>query len=320
MWQYRGMDVLQSFRHVLSSPWFYRLGFFMANRIPRTILYSLADFVGDASRIRYKARDRNVRENLRRAFPESPPREIGGLSKRIFRNYARSLVDFGRYRGMPPSLLDGEITRMEGEEHIGTALRAGRGTLLVTGHIGNWELGGMYFVSKGLTLNVVGLPDIASEINDIRDEYRKRFDIRTILLDGSPFYTLEMMAALRRGEIVAMLVDRWQGGNGVRADFFGRPLLLPRGPFVLSRVTGAMILPGFVVRSEGSYIGVFDKPFVAEGRDDAPYARVVARSLEQIIMRFPDQWYNFERYVDLRSAEADTLHMPGMPRDHSGRH
>ncbi len=288
----------QSFRHVLSSPWFYRLGFSMANRIPRTILYSLADFVGDASRICYKARDRNVRENLRSAFPESPPREIEGLAKRIFRNYARSLVDFGRYRGMSPGKLEGEISGVEGGEHIDTALRAGRGILLVTGHIGNWELGGLYFVSKGLTLNVVGLPDIAPEINDIRETYRKRYDIRTILLDGTPFAALEMMAALRRGEVVAMLVDRWENGNGVQVDIFGKPRLLPRGPFVLSRATGAMILPGFVVRSGRSYIGIYEKPFMAEGRDDAPYARIVARSLEQIITRYPDQWYNFERFPE----------------------
>ena len=286
---------MESFRHILSSPFFYRLGFFMANRVPRPILYSLADFVGDASRIRYKARDENIRQNLRRAFPESSPPEIASLSKRIFRNYARSLVDFGRYRGLSPRELDGEISRVDGKEYVDPVRRAGKGIILVTGHVGNWELGGLYFVARGWKVNVVGLPDPAPEINSLRDEYRTRYDVRTILLDGSPFATLEMMAALRRGEMVAMLVDRWGNGNGVQADFFGGPLLLPRGPFVLSRATGAPILPAFVVREGGSYIGILDPPFVAEGPDDAPYARIVARSLEQIIKRFPDQWYNFER-------------------------
>ncbi len=285
----------EPFRHILSCPAFYRLGFFLANRIPRPILYSIADFVGDASRLRYKARDGNVRQNLLRAFPELPPGQIAALSKRIFRNYARSLVDFGRYRGMSPQDLDGEITRMDGVEHLEASLRSGKGIILVTGHVGNWELGGLYFVAKGLKINVVGLPDIAPGVNSLRDEYRKRFDVRTILLDGSPFATLEMMAALRGGEMVAMLVDRWGNGNGVEADFFGKPLRFPRGPFVLSRATGAMILPAFVVREGRSYIGTLDPPFVAEGRDDAPYARILARSLERIVKRYPDQWYNFER-------------------------
>jgi lauroyl/myristoyl acyltransferase len=286
------------FRHVLSRPSFYRLGFFMANRIPRPILYSTADFVGDASRICYRARERNVRENLRRAFPEAAPGDLDELAKRIFRNYARSLVDFGRYHGMTPDALRAEISRVDGVEHIERTVRSGRGAILVTGHIGNWELGGLYFVSRGLTLNVVGLPDIAPEINAIRDDYRKRYDIRTILLDGSPFSTLEMMAALRRGEVVAMLVDRWGNGNGVAAELFGKPHVFPRGPFVLSRATGATIVPGFVVRNGRSYLGVFEEPFVAESRDDAAYARIVARSLERVIREHPDQWYNFERFPD----------------------
>jgi lauroyl/myristoyl acyltransferase len=291
----RSNEDRKPFRHILSSPAFYRLGFFMANRVPRSILYSIADFVGDASRLRYEARNRNVRQNLLRAFPELPPGEIAALSKRIFRNFARSLVDFGRYRGMSPRDLDGEITRMDGSEHLDASLRAGKGTILVTGHVGNWELGGLYFVAKGMKIHVVGLPDAVPGVNSLRDEYRKRYDVRTILLDGSPFATLEMMAALRRGEMVAMLVDRWGNGNGVEADFFGKPLLIPRGPFVLSRATGATILPAFVVREGGSYIGILEKPFVAEEREDAPYARILARALERIITKYPEQWYNFER-------------------------
>jgi len=283
------------FRHVLANPYFYRLGFFMANRVPRPLLYSLADFVGDASRIRYGARDENVRHNLRSAFPEAAPREIASLSKRIFRNYARSLVDFGRYRGLSPREIEGEIARVDGAECIDPAARAGKGIVLVTGHVGNWELGGLYFVSRGWKVNVVGLPDAAPEIDSLRNEYRTRYDVRTILLDGSPFSALEMMAALRRGELVAMLVDRWGNGNAVRADLFGRPFFFPRGPFVLSRATGAPILPAFVVREGGSYVGILDEPFVAEERDDEPYARRVARSLERIVRKFPDQWYNFER-------------------------
>lgn len=286
-----------SFKHILSSPAFYRFGFFLANRIPSAALYAAADLVGDVSRARYKARDLNIRQNLQRVFPEYPLSEIADISKRLFRNYARTLVDYGRYRGMPLEEIGGEIPRFEGGEHIDDMFRSGEGTILVTGHVGNWELGGLFFVFKGMKVNVVTLPDNVSQINSIRAKYRAHHKIGTIVLDGSPFAMLEMMAALRRGEMVAMLLDRWEG-DGVRANFFGKSLLLPRGPFALSRATGAKILPAFVVREEHSndYRGILDPPFLADGLSDEVYARIVTKSLERIIKRYPDQWYNFEPF------------------------
>jgi len=285
----------ESFRHVLSCPAFYRFGFLLARRIPPSILYRVADCIGDASRRRYPERERNVLNNLEGAFRQRSPREIAEIARRLFRNYARTLVDYGRYRGIPLGKIEGEIPSLEGREYVDAVIRSGEGIILVTGHVGNWELGGLYFAFRGKKVNVVTLPDDVAQIDAIRERYRERHEIRTIVLDGSPFATLEMAAALRRGEMVAMLVDRWEG-EGVRADFFGRQLLLPRGPFALSRATGAKILPAFVVREEGSraYKGILEKPFAVQGRDDEPYARTLAMTLARIITRYPDQWYNFE--------------------------
>jgi KDO2-lipid IV(A) lauroyltransferase len=282
-----------SFRHVLSRPSFYRLGFAVANRVPARILYRVADFVGEASYFRYRERGANVRGNLEKVFPERSPAEIAALARGTFRNFARYLVDYGRFHGAPPGELDGAIRDLEGGDHQEEALRSGKGVILVTGHVGNWELGGLYYVRMGVKVNVVTLPDIAPRIHAIRENYRGTYNIRTIVLDGTPFATVEMVAALRRGEMVAMLVDRWESEDGVRAEFFGRPHLFPRGPFALSRATGAMILPAFVVREGKGYKGVAERPFVACGSEDEPYAQRIAQALERIIRRFPDQWYNF---------------------------
>jgi len=120
-----------------------------------------------------------------------------------------------------------------------------------------------------------------------------RQDIRTIVVDGSPFSSLEIVAALRRGEIVAMLVDRWEGADGVPAKFLGADHRFPRGPFALSRATGAPILPAFIVRDGSIYRGVLDPPFFMDGTEDEPGARRLSASLERMIRACPDQWYNF---------------------------
>ncbi len=281
------------FRHWLAAPWFYRLGFAAARRFSPTVLYGVADVLGMTTYLLCRRLVWTVRGNLARAFPASSQGERARLARKIFRNYARYLVDYGRFRWQPATGLEAVIPVLEGGEHIDQAFEAGRGVILVTGHIGNWELGGLSFRNRGWKVNVVTLPDGSRQIDAIRSRYRGQYSIATILLDGSPFASLEMAAALKRGEMLAMLVDRWGKADGVAAPFLGGTQYLPRGPFVLSRATGAPILPAFVVRDGASYRGIIDPSFVVAGEDFEPYASRICQALERLIRRYPDQWYNF---------------------------
>jgi KDO2-lipid IV(A) lauroyltransferase len=235
------------FRHLLAVPWFYRLGFAAAEWIPKSVLYGIADFLGMATYLICGTPVRTVRANLTRVFPHSSRQEVSRLARKIFCNYARYLVDYGRFRRVPHKGFEAVIPILEGGENLQSALESGRGVILVTGHVGNWELGGAYFGHLGVKVTVVTLPDDSNQIDAIRQVYRGEHSINTIVLDGSPFASLEMMAALKRGEMVAMLVDRWGKADGVASTFFGGMHYLPRGPFVLSRATGAPILSAFVV-------------------------------------------------------------------------
>jgi KDO2-lipid IV(A) lauroyltransferase len=283
----------QDFRHVLAVPWFYRLGFFAGRRVPAPILYRLADLIGAASHAACRRQAAAVRGNLARLLPHATTADRACLARRIFRNYARYLVDYGRFRWAPQGGFDAVIPRIDGEEHLRAAFAPGRGVILVTGHIGNWELGGVLFGHQGVKVNVVTLPDGIRQIDAIREIYRREYSIDTIVLDGSPFASLELMAALKRGEMVAMLVDRWGKADGVPAAFLGGTQYLPRGPFALSRATGAPILPAFVVRDGAVYRGIFDEPFVVERDEFGPYAARLSEVLERVIGRYPEQWYNF---------------------------
>jgi lauroyl/myristoyl acyltransferase len=281
------------FRHLLAAPWFYRMGFAAGRRVPKSVLYRIADFLGMATYLVCGAQSRTVRANLARVFPQRSEEEISSLARRIFRNFARYLVDYGRFRWAPREGFGAVIPTLEGRENLQEAFGANRGVILVTGHIGNWELGGAFFGQRGVKVNVVTLPDGRRQIDAIREMYREHYSIKTIVLDGSPFATLEMMAALKRREMVAMLVDRWGKTDGVASTFFGGTHYLPRGPFVLSHAAGAPILPAFVVRDGGSYRGIVEPPLIVEQDDLAPYAIRVSSAMERVIRRFPEQWYNF---------------------------
>lgn len=282
-----------AYRHVLSFPNFYRAGFAAARHVPKSWLYRLADLLGTASHATYRTAVRNVRANLARALPDAPPQRIRLLSRKVFRNFARYLVDFGTFRDIDGDLLQTVFPVTEGIENLDRALSTGRGIVLVTGHVGNWELGGLYFGHLLPKVHVVTLPDGVEKIDEIRRGYRGKHNIRTIVLDGSPYPALEMMAALRRQEMLAMLVDRWDGRDGFEGEFFGIRRPFPRGPIALSRATGAPILPAYVVKEGNHYRGIFQEPFTAGGEDDAACARRILAGLEKVIRRYPDQWYNF---------------------------
>jgi len=266
----------RTYRHGLARPSSYKIGYSLGKWLPRGALFVLADLLADVTHWTNPEPARILRANLRSAFPRWSEREVEVLSKRIFRNFARNLVDYGRFDTITDEALDQLIPSAQNLHFLEESFSKGRGVILVTGHIGNWELGALFFARHGFRINVVTIPEGRERIDSIRGAYRMRQDIRTIVVDGSPFSSLEIVAALRRGEIVAMLVDRWEGAGGVPSKFFGAERRFPRGPFVLSRATGAPVIPAFIVREGNIYRGVVDPPFFMEEPDDEPGARRVS--------------------------------------------
>jgi KDO2-lipid IV(A) lauroyltransferase len=286
-------ESVRAYRHGLARPSSYKIGYSLGKWLPRGVLFVLADLLADATHWTNAEPARNLRANLRSAFPRWSEREVEEHSKRIFRNFARNLVDYGRFHMMTDEALDLLLPSIQNLHFLEEPFAKGRGVILVTGHIGNWELGAMFFGRHGFKINVVTIPEGSERIDSIRGAYRTRQNIRTIVVDGSPFSSLEIVAALRRGEIVAMLVDRWEGTDGIPAKFFGEDRRFPRGPFVLSRATGAPVIPAFIVRDGNIYRGVVDPPVFMDASEDEPGARRVSESLERMIRTYPDQWYNF---------------------------
>lgn len=286
-------DAARAYRHGLARPSSYKVGYSLGKWLPRGFLFHLADLLADATYRANAEPARNLRANLQSAFPRRSEREIGELAKDIFRNFARNLVDYGRFHRLTDEALDRLLPSFQHLHFLEESYAKGKGVILVTGHIGNWEMGALFFGRHGFKINVVTIPEGSERIDSIRGAYRLRQNIRTIVVDGSPFSALEIIAALRRGEIVAMLVDRWDGTGGIPAKFFGEERRFPRGPFALSRATGAPILPAFIVREGSVYRGVVEPPFSVEDPEDESAARRVSESLERIVRTYPDQWYNF---------------------------
>ncbi len=285
-------------RHILGRPLVYDIGMWGVGYLPRGFSYAVADRVGELSYLFYKKARQNIQDNLRYVLPDATPKKLTSLALNTFRNYSKYLVDYGRFNNLCIDTLFKEVVHIDGTDNIDLALARGKGLIMLTAHLGNWELGGIFFGRQDIKINVLTASDNIAELDEIRNRYRKFHNINTIVLGDSPFDILEVLNALRRNEIVAMLVDRG-GMDGPTVPFFGKSVTFPEGPILLAKETGAPIIPGFVLREQDGYRAVAESPIYYEAlagdtqKDQERIACSVLRVFENYIRRYPDQWYNF---------------------------
>lgn len=282
-------------KHFLNIPSVYKFGTKWISYIPKPLAYAVSQSIAYVSYISYKSAVNNIKQNLTSAFPKISDDELSRLTIRLFRNYSKYLVDYGRFTNLNSNDLVEKIVYYDGKENLDTALAMKKGIILLTAHLGNWELGGIFFGSHGIKTNVITVQDKDSRIDDARKRYREKHNVNTITVGNSPFSTLEMIKALNNQEIVAMLIDRYYDGmERLTTNFFNRPTAFPRGPFVLSRLTGSPIIVAFVVKEHDEYKGIIERPtIVTDEKDEIDILKNVVEILEQYIILYPEQWYNF---------------------------
>jgi KDO2-lipid IV(A) lauroyltransferase len=213
--------------------------------------------------------------------------------RETFANFGAFFADLLTLNRRPGADLRAYVASSEGEHHLDAAIAAGRGVVLLTAHLGNWEFAGRLLSSRGgRTAHVVlsAEQDAALEGYLRRDSPQLRFVTRHHATS-----TLGLLAALRRAELVAMQADRPSGGRGdAIVPFFGEPAAFPLGPFVLARATGAAVIPAFCAMApNGLFRLEVDPPiWVKPGEELVGLASLVA-SLERVIRAYPTQWFNF---------------------------
>lgn len=281
------------YSHRLNRVGYYRLATVVAGLLPRPARLRLARALGRLFARAVPAERRAVRSNLSRVLRGVRPEVIEARVSETFANFGAFFADLLALNRRAGADLRACIAGDEGEHHLDAALAAGRGVVLLTAHLGNWELAGRLLSARGgRTAHVVlsAEQDRALEHYLRRDGPQLRFVTRHHATS-----TLGLLAALRRAELVAMQADRPTGGRGdVLVPFFGEPAAFPLGPFVLARATGAAVVPAFCVMTAGGrYRLEVDPPiWVKPGEEQTALATTVA-ALERVIRAYPTQWFNF---------------------------
>ncbi|HSE63377.1 MAG TPA: lysophospholipid acyltransferase family protein [Thermoanaerobaculia bacterium] len=297
-----------------SHVWF-PLSLFLAKRLPRPLLRAvLRQTVSRYMQARPKytrALSANLAVILGRE-PSSP--EVRRTVKTLLDAHFTAWLDFLHFATRPPEEAARLVESVVGYSRITDGRDRGNGVLLLTAHLGNWEVGGLMLAEMREPIHVVLVPDIFPAVERSRRALHARAGIHEIRVDRSHAPTLAVLRALKDNGIVAMQGDRDFSNTGIAVPFFGRDAYFPRGPFLVAMATAATVLPAFIVRvPDGRYRAIVEEPLpIDRGRDrevalKTNVERYVA-ILERYVAAHPEQWYCFYPFWEdpSRGLRADT--------------
>lgn len=260
---------------------------------------ALGSFVGRLMGRFIPVRKKVVRENLRQAFPDLSSQGLSSLIVKTYRQFILLIVEFIHFDKFRKSRISDVIAGIEGEEHYKRL--SGKPFIVLTAHIGNWELMGAYFTSRGESLTVLAKPLHNPFINQMIVKIRSRAGLEIISTrESNPLKPV--LKALKTGRCVCFLADQDARKSGIFVNFFNKPASTFTGPALFSIRTGLPILPVFDVRLEDNrHKIIFHPPIMPQenslNRNQAmrEITQAHARILENMIRKYPDQYFWFHR-------------------------
>jgi phosphatidylinositol dimannoside acyltransferase len=276
----------------------YRIGSLAARMMPGPFAAGAAASLGLGTSLTSPQKRKMIERHLRRANPNLRGNAMRLAVQQAFDYYARYYVESFRL----PTMSKAAVARpfeIEGWQHVLDALELGNGVILALPHLGGWEWAGRWMTDQGFKMTVVvealDPPELFEWFADLREK------LGMTVVPTGPKAGAAVLKALRANETVCLLCDRDLDHSGVEVEFFGERTTLPPGPATLSIRTGAPIVPAgcyFTDKYNGHFTLV--RPPVSTQRlgglrdDVARVTQELARELEFLIRRAPEQWHLFQ--------------------------
>ena len=221
-----------------------------------------------------------------------PPEEIGREMKRLYSVMGRYMADF--MRASPARIPPYRVT---GEDVFRAALAEGKGTLLLLGHYGNWEVILDIFGKTVSSFNVVAKPMHNALVDRWLADKRKATGADTIYMDQA---MRKLIRVLRSGGMVAVLIDQHPGTQGTLVPFLGKKTATVRTVAWLVQKTGCAVLPLYgIIRDDNSYDVVFSRlpPLGAAGKSEDEVITAIQEQHNEVlsawVRRAPEHWFGW---------------------------
>jgi len=268
-------------------------GGLLANVLPLKLGLWFVGFVGKVLfAILPKAR-REMRNNLKSAFPEKKDAEIDRIAKEVFSNLGKNAVELVSFRKLTPRTLDKWVVADGAYEKIDRVLSKGKGVIMLASHFGNWELISAYFTLRGYDGTVIARRIYFHKYDKGINRLRNYMGVGVIYRDDSP---KKILRVLKKNAMLGILADQdVDSVEGVFVDFFGRPTYTPKAPVALALASGAPIVPCFMIREKNRHRLVLEEPMELEEKSDKQETirfntQKWSRIVESYIRRYPEQW------------------------------
>lgn len=242
----------------------------------------------------FRIRRHVVERQIAAAFPGLDDAEVQRIAKGAYAHLGRIVGETAVLPSLGKDDILGMVESADGWEDIARAAQAGRGLILVTGHLGNWELAASYVVARGVPTDVI----VRRMANPLFDAY---LNATRLKLGMTVVYDQEAVRrtprALAAGRAIGILAD--QGGKGIAAihvPFFGRPARTPHGPAVFAlRGDIPMFFVAVIREPSGRYRFSAERiPLERTGDREQDVKRLVRRytaALERWVRAYPEQYF-----------------------------
>ena len=282
------------YTHTYNRLAFYRLIAMCAPLLPRPVRLRVAGAVAMVLRRGMPREYAAVRRNLARLLPTASALEVERQAHAVFRHFAYFFADLLSLNRAAFPVQQRYVHSVHGLEYLQAVLASPRGFVAATAHLGNWDLAGRLLSTYGRTLHVLMAPEQDAALQSFLRQRGAQTSLHFVTNDH-PTVFVQLLTALRRGEVVAVQTDRATGHRSdVLVSFCGVPAPFPLGPFKLAGAAQVPVLPCFcLMRPDQRYeICVEEAIVVARGHEERALQQMVG-VLERYVAMAPDQWCNF---------------------------
>ena len=279
---------------------------------PRGVARAIGALVGRVALLCTPRLRRAGHLNLQLAFPQKTESEREEILRKLYRNLGWLLAEFCQMPRYTQEMTQSFI-RYEGLEHYLAARDRGKGVLVLTGHLGAWELSSFYHSLMGYPMSIVIRRLDNALVDDLVNHIRCLHGNQVLHKDD---FARGLLASMRRGETVGILMDtNMTPPQGAFVDFFGHLACTGSGMARVAIKTGAQVVPGFLLWEEATqqYVLRFGAPLTLPISDDVEadtlaHTALFTKVIEDYIRQYPDQWLWVHRRWKTRPQGAAAIY------------
>lgn len=287
---------MKKIRHFIEYKFLLGLGL-LTRWLSRQALLRFGARLGDIIYYCFPVRKTITLSHLTSAFPEKSPAEISSIARGVYQNLGMNALEHLAMPGLSrDELMD--LVVFENKEVLQEALERGKGTIIVGGHLGNWEYPSCAMGVAGYTLGVV-VAEISNKYLDKKINDHRRMTGVEVIPKGTA--TRGVVQLLRKNGMVGMLIDQNSGSKGIFIEYFGKLCSAPRGPASIALKMGSAMIFGASVRQQDGTIRVMleQVPIDYEAGPTEENIRNITQwctsRLEHYARLHPDQWFWMHR-------------------------